>query len=80
MINKGTIPAETYAEIDELMRIANRAVHQAQEKSRQLGVPNVYSLNGILYYELPNGELSRVDPYVDRENGAHGVSAPPQEA
>ena len=65
-----TISAQTYAEIDELMRIANRAFHHAQEKSRQLGVPNVYSLNGILYYELPNGELSRTDPYVNTENGA----------
>ena len=71
MINKGTISAEAYAEIEELMRIANRAFHHAQEESRRLGVPNVYSLNGILYYELPNGELSRTDPYVDRENGAN---------
>lgn len=69
MMNKGTIPAEIYAEMHELIRIGNLAVHHAQEKSRQLGVPNVYSLNGILYYELPNGELSRTDPYVNRENG-----------
>lgn len=64
MMDKATISAEIYAEMDELMRIANRAFHQAQEESRKLGVPNVYSLNGILYYELPNGELSRVDPYL----------------
>ncbi|MGB0388073.1 MAG: hypothetical protein ACPGWR_24925 [Ardenticatenaceae bacterium] len=62
-MNKAAIPAEIYAEMHELVRIGNRAVHRAQEESRQLGVPNVYSFNGIIYYELPNGELSRVDPY-----------------
>ena len=45
------------------MRIAHRAVRKAQEENRRLGIPNVYSINGILYYELPNGELSREDPY-----------------
>ena len=33
------------------------------EPSWAKGVPNVYSINGFLYYELPNGELSREDPY-----------------
>jgi len=32
-----------------------------------VAVPNVYSFNGILYYELPSGELSRVDPYQASE-------------
>ena len=48
-----------------MVRIGNRAVQRAQEESRRLGVPNVYSINGFLYYELPNGELSREDPYVE---------------
>ena len=64
---KATISAETYARMENLIRIGNRAVHHAQEESRRLGVPNVYSFNGILYYELPNGELSRVDPYKGKE-------------
>lgn len=28
-----------------------------------MGIPNVYSINGRIYYELPNGELSLEDPY-----------------
>lgn len=67
-MNKATIPAEVYAEMHELIRIGNRAVRRAQEESRQLGVPNVYSFNGILHYELPNGELSRIDPYQKTES------------
>ena len=58
-----SIPPETYQRIQELMRIGSRAVHEAQDENRRLGIPNVYSINGILYYELPNGELSREDPY-----------------
>jgi len=61
--------AETYARIDEFIRIGSIAVAKAQEESRRLGVPNVYSINGRLYYELPNGELSLSDPYVDRPCG-----------
>ncbi len=59
------ISLETYEKIQELIRIGNRAVRAAQEENRRLGIPNVYSINGILYYELPNGELSRTDPYKE---------------
>ena len=55
----------TYARVDEWMRIGSAAVAKAQAESRRLGVPNVYEINGRLYYELPNGELSLTDPYVD---------------
>ena len=54
-----------YKDFAEMLRIGRRAAHKAQEESRAMGVPNVYSINGILYYELPNGELSREDPYDD---------------
>lgn len=62
-----TIPLETYEKVQELIRIGNRATHKAQEENRALGIPNVYSINGILYYELPSGELSRDDPYKANE-------------
>ena len=58
-----SIPVEVYEKFQELIRIGNRGVRAAQEENRRLGIPNVYSINGILYYELPNGELSRDDPY-----------------
>lgn len=32
----------------EYQRIANRAVHKAQEENRRLGVPNWYSINGVI--------------------------------
>ena len=59
-----SIPLEVYEKIQELIRIGNRGVRNAQEENRRRGIPNVYSINDILYYELPNGELSRTDPYL----------------
>ena len=56
---------ETYKLAVELQRIGNRAVRAAQEESRRLGVPNVYSRNGRLYFELPTGEITEKDPFED---------------
>jgi hypothetical protein len=55
---------ETRELLDEILRIGQKAVQLAQEESRRLGVPNVYSIDGVIYYELPSGELSRTDPYL----------------
>lgn len=49
----------------EFERIGKAGAKAAQEESRRLGVPNVYSIDGQIYYELPNGELSLTDPYVE---------------
>ena len=53
---------DTYKQALELLRIGNRAVKRAQMENRKKGIPNVYSHNGKLYYELPNGELTKEDP------------------
>ena len=54
---------DIYKETLEFLRIGNRAVKRAQEDNRKKGIPNVYDFNGHLYYELPNGELTKEDPY-----------------
>ena len=53
---------ETHKWTREMLRIGNRAVKKAQEENRKKGIPNVYDFNGHLYYELPNGELTKEDP------------------
>ena len=53
---------DIYKETLEFLRIGNRAVKRAQEENRKKGIPNVYDFNGHLYYELPNGELTKEDP------------------
>ncbi len=54
---------DIYEETLEFLRIGNRAAKRAQEENRKKGIPNVYDFNGHLYYELPNGELTKEDPY-----------------
>ena len=59
---------ETYKWAREMLRIGNRAVKRAQEENREKGIPNVYDINGHLYYELPNGELTRKYPMPNVKN------------
>ena len=61
-MNQDELSLETYKRINEFLRIGNRAVRKAQEENRKKGIPNVYSYNGHIYYELPNGELTKEDP------------------
>ena len=56
---------ETYRREAEFERVGSRAVRKAQEESRRLGVPNVYSHNGSLYYERADGSLTTVDPLTN---------------
>lgn len=48
----------------EIKRIADMAVRKAQEENRKHGIPNVYSLNGKIFYELPDGTITDVQPDV----------------
>ena len=41
----------------EVVRIGNRAVRQAQEENHRLGLPNIYSRNGKIIYEMPDGNI-----------------------
>jgi hypothetical protein len=54
---------ETYKQARKFLQIANRSAKRAQEENRKKGIPNVYDFNGHRYYELPNGELTKEDPY-----------------
>lgn len=59
---------DTSDHIDRLVQLSRRAVRVAQQKSRELGVPNVYGVNGKLYFELPNGEWTLTPP-VSQSDG-----------
>ena len=45
------------------VKLGNRAVHEAQEKNRKLGIPNVYGRNGKVYFELPDGTITTKSPW-----------------
>lgn len=54
---------EDYEILIKIARIGNRAVKKAQEENRQRGLPNVYSKNKRLYYELPDGTITMENPF-----------------
>lgn len=54
---------EAYRFAAEVRQMGVVGVQQAQEESRRAGVPLVYSINGILHWELPDGSLTTKDPW-----------------
>ncbi len=60
----------TKNKIDKKMiqNIANNAVREAQKKSLKNGVANVYSKNGIIYFQLPDGTITMENPFEKSEN------------
>lgn len=50
--------------VTEMTRIVNTAVHMAQEENRRKGIPNVYSLNGTIIWQLPDGTVTMERPAI----------------
>lgn len=57
MKQKTELKPETYKKALEFQRIGNRAVREAQAENHRLGLPNIYSRNGKIIYEMPDGEI-----------------------
>ncbi len=47
----------------KIQKIANNAVREAQRKSLENGVANVYSKNGVVYFQLPDGTITMENPF-----------------
>lgn len=47
---------------DKITYLGNLAVHEAQEENRKNGVPNVYSLNGKIVWQMPDGTITEKSP------------------
>ena len=63
MIARPKLDAEFYEWAADMTRIGNDGVRRAQAEARRAGVPCVYSINGVLNWELPDGSLTTVDPW-----------------
>lgn len=61
----------------EMQKIGNRAVRKAQEENRRLGLPNVYSQNGKIFYELPDGTITNDSPWKNDATEKSKQSKPP---
>ncbi len=52
---------------DTIQQIGNDAVREAQRKNLENGIPNVYSKNGVLYFQLPDGTITMENPFEQGE-------------
>jgi tRNA A37 threonylcarbamoyladenosine dehydratase len=50
-----------------IQQIGNDAVREAQRKNLENGIPNVYSKNGVLYFQLPDGTITMDNPFEKGE-------------
>ena len=49
-----------------IQAIANNAVREAQKNSLKNGIANVYSKNGVIYFQLPDGTITMQNPFDDK--------------
>jgi len=48
----------------EIIKIGNEAVKKTQKENLEMGIPNVYSLNGVIFYQLPDGTITMEEPEI----------------
>lgn len=46
----------------EILKIASKAVKEAQKRSLENGIANVYSKNGKIYFQLSDGTITQTQP------------------
>lgn len=47
-----------------MKRIGNDAIHKAIQSNREKGIPNAFTRNGKLYFEMPDGTITTKNPFV----------------
>ncbi len=52
---------------DTIQQIGNDAVRAAQKQNLENGIPNIYSKNGVLYFQLPDGTITMDNPFEKGE-------------
>ncbi|MBE0497007.1 MAG: hypothetical protein IBX45_11380 [Campylobacterales bacterium] len=53
---------ENYKFRDMILKIGKKAVKEAQARSLANGVPNVFSRDGVPYFQMPSGEITSTIP------------------
>ena len=64
-MNTLQISATAHRRSDEIRRIGQQAVRQAQADLRAKGIPLCFSRNGRIYYEMPDGSIQTENPYPE---------------
>ena len=58
---------EIYQRAFEIQEIGNEAVDRVLKENKEKGIPIVFSKDGIIYYELPNGQITTESPFKKLE-------------
>lgn len=65
--------ADHQRRMEENLTTMQAAVKKAQAESLARGVPICYTIDGVMHYELPTGEITRECPWSDvKPSGAEG--------
>ena len=56
-----------YQDAFEIQEIGNEAVEEVLKENKEKGIPIVFSKNGIIYYELPDGEITTQSPFEKQD-------------
>ena len=54
---------ETYKLVLRIARIGSRALREAHEENHRLGLPNIFTRNKNLYFEMPDGTITTDNPF-----------------
>jgi len=53
---------------DLIQKIGIKAVRKAQKENLKRGIPNVYSKNKVVYFQLPDGTITMKNPFEKKDD------------
>jgi hypothetical protein len=56
-----------YQDAFEIQEIGNEAVERVLRENKEKDIPIVFSKNGIIYYELSNGQITTESPFEKKD-------------
>jgi len=57
------VTVEVYQNASEIEKIGNEGVSKAKAENRRKGIPIVFTVNGRIHYELPDGTITKKSPF-----------------
>jgi hypothetical protein len=60
---KNRFKTETYELTLKIARIGSRALREAHEENHRQNLPNIFTRNKILYFEMPDGTITTDNPF-----------------
>ena len=57
------LTTDLYKQAIDIERIGNIGVQKVLDENKKLGIPNIFSENGKIFYELPDGQITQSSPF-----------------